>query len=110
MIPAKASFEETELPKPQQTVVNMKPKDGYCVSFIQAQGFNFKGNAIEWKKHINSYIPIEGAVVVTNESRWGHLALVTKFNPFGTIEVIEQNWQAYNIISTRSINIFDFLI
>lgn len=62
-----------------------------CVLFAKAMtGYNIPvGNARNWPK--NSKVPVVGGVVITNESKAGHVAVITKVNP-DSIEVVEANY------------------
>ena len=84
-------------------IPKLKPTpNGQCVEFIKVNGFEgYRGNAQEWAKYINTDKPSIGDVVVLNEGRWGHLALITGFDT--GIIVTEQNYKGLYIVSTRSI-------
>ena len=77
--------------------------DGFCVSFVQQNGYgHLRGNAHEWVKYVNSEEPLIGSVVVLDEGKFGHLALVEDFDR-NTIEIIEQNYEGRWIVSRRII-------
>ena len=85
---------------PQTLKFDLGPtEDGYCVSFVQKNGFEaYRGNANEWIKYINSFVPSEGAVVVMNYGEIGHLAL------FHNGELWEQNFEGRGIVSHRPLD------
>ncbi len=71
----------------------VKRQVGYCSCVIYARSItgynNSVGNARNWPK--NSKVPVVGGVVVTNESRVGHVAVITAVYP-DKIEVQEANY------------------
>ena len=70
--------------------------DGYCVSFVQKNGFSgLRGNANEWIKYIDPLIkePCEGCAVVMSYGPIGHLAL------FHNGEIWHQNFEGRWIVS-----------
>lgn len=83
---------------------NLKPTgSGQCVDFVKANGYEeYRGNARDWVKYINTDKPNIGGVVVLNESKFGHLALIIGFDT--GIVVAEQNYKGLYIVSTRSID------
>ena len=86
------------------TPLNLEPTgNGQCVDFVKANGFeDFRGNAYQWVKYINTDKPSIGDVVVLSESKYGHLALIVGFDK--GIMVAEQNYRGLYIVSTRSID------
>ncbi len=83
--------------------------DGYCVSFVQKNGFqNYHGNANQWIKYINSKVPRVGSAVVESYGTIGHLALVTSITKAG-IEVYEQNFVGRWIVSHRILNTYELI-
>ena len=61
---------------------NLKPTgNGQCTDFIKVNGYEeYRGNAKDWSKYINTDKPSIGGVVVLNEGKFGHLALVVGFD------------------------------
>ena len=108
ILTAQASNEGTKIPTSQTKIeIPTGPiANGTCVGFIQSLGFDYHGNAKDWKEYINSYFPEVGEVMLTNESSLGHLSFITKVS-FGKIEIIEQNFKGWGVISTRSVSMFD---
>lgn len=81
--------------------------NGQCVAYARyASGINYYGNAITWKRHINSHAPVKGAVVVLNYGKYGHLAVVTAVGA-NTITVSEQNYKGKYVISSRVLSKHD---
>lgn len=73
------------------------------MSFVQQNGYDhLRGDAHVWVKYINSKEPLIGSVVVLDEGKLGHLALVEDFDR-NTIEIIEQNYEGRGIVSRRII-------
>lgn len=95
--------------KPVKQVKKAAPKrkgvgNGQCVAYARhASGLKHRGNAIEWKKFINSRIPKKGSVVVLNYGKLGHVAVVEAVSG-GTITVSEQNYYGPYIINRRNIS------
>ena len=81
--------------------------NGQCVDFVQAHGFSrMSGNAYQWKKYINTTVPVAGGVVVFKGGRWGHIAIITAVKP-NSIQVVEQNYYGLYIIDHREISLSD---
>ena len=71
-------------------------EDGYCVSFVQQNGFSgLHGNANEWIKYIDPHtmIPQEGYAVVMSYGDIGHLGI------FHNGELLHQNFEGRWIVS-----------
>ena len=83
---------------------NLRPTgNGQCVDFIKANGFGkYRGNAHEWAKYINTDKPNIGGVVVLDEGRYGHLALVIGIE--NGIQLAEQNFEGLYQVSYRTIS------
>ncbi len=67
------------------------------------------GNAIEWWANAQPYYPEGqtprvGAIMVTRESVYGHVALVVAVNPDGSWTVSEMNYQAWDVVDQRTIH------
>jgi surface antigen len=78
--------------------------NGQCVHYVRyVTGLKFRGNAITWKKFINSKIPVIGSVVVLNYGKLGHVAVVKAVNG-NKITIGEQNYYGPHIINTRTIS------
>jgi hypothetical protein len=103
--------EFTPPPKPQPPVKSKNTirnvpgvssgRDCSCVLFVKSKtGFSRSiGYARNWPK--NTTAPQVGGVVITNESRAGHVAYITGLNS-ESIEVIEANYVKCKV-STRTI-------
>lgn len=76
-----------------------------CVLYAKSQtGFTQSvGNARNWPK--NSKTPMVGGVVVTNESRAGHVAIITKIED-SLLFIQEANYSRCKL-SSRTINVRD---
>ena len=75
--------------------------DGYCVSFVQKNGFSgFRGNANEWIKYIDPNIkePQEGYAVVLSYGEIGHIGV------FHAGELWHQNFEGRGIVSHGAID------
>ena len=71
-------------------------EDGYCVSFVQKNGFSqYRGNANEWIRYIDPTItePQEGYAIVMSYGDIGHLGV------FHNGEVWHQNFEGRGIVS-----------
>ena len=62
------------------------------------------GDAYKWKNYIDTQYPSIGDIVVLNESRLGHVAIVTKVTDT-TITISEQNYWKRYVVSTRILDI-----
>lgn len=81
--------------------------NGQCVDFVQAHGFsNLKGNAYQWKKYLNTPVPVVGGVVVFRGGRYGHVAIVTAVKE-GSVQVVEQNYYGHYVVDHREISLGD---
>ncbi len=81
--------------------------NGQCVDFAQAHGYsNLRGNAYQWKKYINTPVPVVGGVAVFRGGRFGHVAIVTAVKE-GSIQVVEQNYYGHYIVDHREISLGD---
>lgn len=69
------------------------PSTSYCSCVLFAKSLTgyskLVGNARNWPR--NTKVPIVGGVVVTNESRAGHVAVITAVHS-DSIEVVEANY------------------
>jgi surface antigen len=69
------------------------PSTSYCSCVLFAKSLTgyskLVGNAINWPK--NSKVPMVGGVVVTNESRAGHVAVITAVRD-GEFDIVEANY------------------
>jgi surface antigen len=65
------------------------------------------GNAIDWWPNARAYgyaegqVPVVGAVMVTRESKLGHVAYVESVGPDGSWTVSEMNYVRWNVTSRR---------
>ncbi|HEV3233755.1 MAG TPA: CHAP domain-containing protein, partial [Candidatus Dormibacteraeota bacterium] len=65
------------------------------------------GNAIEWWPNARSFgfaegsTPKVGAIMVTRESWYGHVAYVESVDPDGGFTVSEMNYKGFGVISQR---------
>ena len=81
---------------------------GYCTYYVaEKRNIPWLGNAIDWWPNARAYgqpegqTPSVGAVMVTRESGYGHVAYVEAVNPDGSWRVSEMNFAGWNRISTR---------
>lgn len=74
-----------------------------CVSYAKYRTTYSQtvGNAINWPK--NSSVPVEGGIVITNESSRGHVAYIEKVY-IDEIQVIEANYHSCQV-SRRTIKL-----
>ena len=104
-------------PKPNKsTVRNVQSTSGWnssfspcsCVSYSKFRtGYSESvGNARNWPK--NSQVPTVGGVVVTNESRPGHVGYIIAVRE-GSFDIIEANYSRCKV-TTRTISINNPLI
>jgi len=81
---------------------------GYCTWYVANKRFiPWLGNAIDWWPNARAYgqaegqLPKVGAVMVTRESGYGHVAYVESVNGDGSWTVSEMNFIGWNKVSTR---------
>jgi len=83
---------------------------GYCTWYVANHVYvPWFGNAIEWWANAQPYYPEGqtprvGAIMVTRESVYGHVALVVAVNPDGSWTVSEMNYQAWDVVDQRTIH------
>ncbi|MDP9248154.1 MAG: CHAP domain-containing protein [Candidatus Dormibacteraeota bacterium] len=83
---------------------------GYCTWYVaNKRNVPWFGNAIEWWANARPYgyregqTPVVGAIMVTRESGYGHVAYVEAVNGDGSWTVSEMNYKGWNIVSRRTI-------
>lgn len=82
---------------------------GYCTWWVaHKRNVPWSGNAWQWYGNAIAYgrpvggTPVPGAIMVTWESGWGHVAYVESVSG-GSFTVSEMNYAGYGIVSTRTI-------
>ena len=83
---------------------------GYCTWYVANRRYiPWLGNASDWWPNARAYgfaegqAPQVGAVMVTWESGYGHVAYVESVNGDGSWTVSEMNFRGWNVISSRTI-------
>jgi surface antigen len=83
---------------------------GYCTWYVATRRYvPWFGNAIEWWPNARAYgfaegqTPRVGAIMVTRESYWGHVAYVEAVNADGSWTVSEMNYVAWDVIDRRTL-------
>ena len=83
---------------------------GYCTWYVaNRRPIPWFGNAIEWWPNARAYgyaegyAPAVGAVMVTRESGYGHVAYVESVNGDGSWTVSEMNYAGWGIVSQRTL-------
>jgi len=83
---------------------------GYCTWYVaQRRYVPWGGNAISWLSNARAYgkatgsTPRPGAIVVTRESRWGHVALVESVRG-SSFTISEMNYAGFGKKSTRTLS------
>ena len=81
---------------------------GYCTWYVATRrNIPWFGNAIDWWPNARAYgyaegqVPVVGAVMVTRESKLGHVAYVESVGPDGSWTVSEMNYVRWNVTSRR---------
>lgn len=84
---------------------------GYCTWYVANKRYiPWFGNAIDWWPNARPYgyaegqAPRVGAVMVTRESSYGHVAYVEAVYPDGSWKVSEMNFTGWDQVSTRTIH------
>lgn len=65
-------------------------------------GTNYSGNAIEWKKYINSETPEPGDIIVLSLSYWGHVGIVLSVQD-GQVTYRSRNQDGLWVVSDNTI-------
>jgi surface antigen len=83
---------------------------GYCTWYVATRRYvPWFGNAIEWWPNARTYgfaegqTPRVGAIMVTRESYWGHVAYVEAVNADGSWTVSEMNYVAWDVVDRRTL-------
>jgi len=83
---------------------------GWCTYYVaQRREIPWGGNAITWLTQAQKYgyeisqTPQEGAIVVTKESKMGHVAYVESVSG-DTITISEMNYFGFGVVSHRTIS------
>lgn len=83
---------------------------GYCTWYVASRRpVPWLGDAWQWYGQAQAYgwatgqAPRAGAIMVTWESGWGHVAIVERVNPDGSWLVSEMNFVGWGIVSQRTI-------
>ncbi len=83
---------------------------GYCTDYVASKfPVIWSGDAKQWfyqavtAGYKTGNNPSVGAILCTNESSWGHVAIVESYNMDGTIKVSEKNYQGWNQLSYRNV-------
>lgn len=84
---------------------------GYCTWYVAGRrgDVTWRGNAGQWLANAQAQgratgrIPAKGAILVTNESWWGHVAVVESVNG-NSVTISEMNYKGFGIQSTRTIS------
>jgi N-acetylmuramoyl-L-alanine amidase len=83
---------------------------GYCTWYVASRRpVPWLGDAWQWYGQAQAYgwatgqSPRAGAIMVTWESGWGHVAIVERVNPDGSWLVSEMNFVGWGIVSQRTI-------
>jgi surface antigen len=83
---------------------------GYCTWYVaNRRNVPWFGNAIQWWANARPFgyaegqTPVVGAIMVTRESGYGHVAYVESVNGDGSWTVSEMNFVRWNVISRRTI-------
>lgn len=90
---------------------------GYCTWYVAQRrgGVPWSGNAGAWLENARAYgyatgsEPVPGAIMVTRESWWGHVAYVESVSG-DMVTISEMNYQGYGIVSQRTLNKHDWRI
>ena len=83
---------------------------GYCTWYVASRrSVPWYGNAIDWWENARPYgyaegqEPVAGAIMVTRESGYGHVAYVESVNRDGSWTVSEMNFTGWNVKSGRTL-------
>lgn len=83
---------------------------GYCTWYVASRrAVPWTGDAWQWFGQARAYgyatgsTPRPGAIMVTWESGWGHVAIVESVNPDGSWVVSEMNFVGWGVVSQRTL-------
>lgn len=84
---------------------------GWCTWYVAERrgDVNWRGNAGTWLSgargagRATGSVPAVGSIMVTNESPWGHVAVVEAVNG-DTITVSEMNYKGFGVVSKRTLS------
>ena len=85
---------------------------GYCTWYVKNKRPDIGGYWGDANKWLGSAIaagyttgstPVPGAIAVSGESQWGHVAYVESVGN-GTVTVSEMNYKGWGIVSTRTVS------
>jgi surface antigen len=83
---------------------------GWCTWYVASRRHvPWGGNAGTWLYHAKAYgantgrTPKTGAIIVTGESRWGHVGIVESVKG-DTVTISEMNYKGFGVVSKRTIN------
>jgi peptidoglycan hydrolase CwlO-like protein len=83
---------------------------GYCTWYVaNRRNVPWFGDAAQWWPNAPPYgyaegqTPVVGAIMVTRESGWGHVAYVESVNGDGSWTVSEMNFAGWNVVSRRTL-------
>lgn len=84
---------------------------GWCTYYVASRrNVPWFGNAGTWLTGARKFgfatgnNPQTGAIIVTSESRWGHVGIIESVNGDGTITISEMNYSGFGRISSRTIS------
>lgn len=105
-----------ETPDRGPSIIDKNPKGGhrfpygYCTWYVaQSKYVPWGGNAGTWLYHAKAYgaktgkTPKEGSIIVTSESWYGHVGIVTKVKG-DSVTIREMNYKGFAVASTRTIS------
>lgn len=103
-------------PSRAPSIIDKNPKGGhsfpygYCTWYVASKKHvPWGGNAGTWLYHAKAYgaktgkTPKKGAILVTNESWYGHVAIVESVNG-NSITISEMNYKGFAVKSTRTLS------
>ncbi len=98
----------SQIPVPQEPkqIPNIKGGigNGWCVAYVKyITKAPYSGDAWEWAKYINASEPSPGDIVVLNENKLGHVAVVISVSE-NTFTISEQNYKGRYVISKRTLD------
>jgi surface antigen len=98
------------------SIIDRNPKGGhifpygYCTWYVASKKYvPWGGNAGTWLYNARAYgvktgkTPKKGAIIVTNESWYGHVGIVTKVSG-DKVTISEMNYKGFGVVSSRTIS------
>lgn len=83
---------------------------GQCVGWVKYYAkVSYTGNAIDWRRYINTYVPEPGAIIVLAMSWAGHIGIVIDVSD-GHVTYRSRNQNGLWVVSDTKLPLYDYRI